>query len=165
MPSHLFTHLTPDDMSALIAYMRSVPASGVGHPDPVFEEGARREITAGIFTSSATQVRNEGSSWPTDAGEPYALGRYIVRATCAECHGISLRGEPPNSDVSPPPDLRMVAGYGLEQFRRLLQTGIAVGNRDVGLMSRVAQRRFVNLTDSEIDAVHRYLQRVAQLDP
>ncbi len=165
MPSHLFTHLTADDMSALIAYLRSIPPKGSVHPEPVFEEGARREIAAGTFTSSAAQVKTKGSLWPADAGEPHSLGRYIARGTCAECHGMDLRGGQPNPQAKPRPDLRMVAGYEREQFRRLLRTGRAVGDREVSLMSEVARGRYKHLTDAEIDAVHSYLQRVAEVDP
>ena len=165
MPSHLFTHLTQEDMSAVIAYLRSTPPSGAVHPEPVFEEGARREIAAGTFTSSAAQVKKEGSAWPPDAGEPHALGRYIVRGTCAECHGMPLRGGQPNPEAKPRPDLRMVASYEPEQFRRLLRTGIAPGDREVSLMSEVARGRYKHLTDAELDAVYRYLKRVAEIDP
>ncbi len=165
MPSHLFTHLAVDDMSAVIAYLRSMPKSGAVHPDPVFEEGARREIAAGTFTSSSAQVKKEGALWPPDAGESYSFGRYIARATCAECHGMTLRGGQPNPEAKPRPDLRMVAGYEPEQFSRLLRTGIAAGDREVSLMSGVARGRYKHLTDAELDAVYRYLKRVAEIDP
>ena len=165
MPSHLFTRLTPDDMSAVITYLRSVPPSGAVRPEPIFEEGARREIAAGTFISSVAQVKKEGSLWPPDAGKPFSLGRYIARATCAECHGITLRGGQPHPQAKPRPDLRMVAAYEPEQFRRLLRTGVAAGDREVSLMSEVARGRYKHLTDAELDAVYRYLRRVAELDP
>lgn len=165
MPSHLFTHLTQEDMAAVIAYLRSVPPSGAVHPDPIFEEAARREIAAGTFASSSAQVKKEGALWPPDAGEEYALGRYIVRATCAECHRMNLRGGQPDPEAKLRPDLRMVAAYEPKQFRRLLRTGLAVGDREVSLMSEVARGRYKHLRDAELDAVYRYLRRVAQIDP
>ncbi len=79
MPSHLFTHLAPEDMSALISFLRTVPPKGAVHPEAVFEEGARREIAAGTLRSSPAQVKQEGSSWPPDAGKAHALGRYLAR--------------------------------------------------------------------------------------
>jgi len=109
MPSHLFTHLTADDMAALAAFLRSRPPSGEIHPAPLFEEAARREIAAGTFISSRAQVEESGSLWPPDVGDDYRLGRYIVRATCAECHGMDLRGGQPHPQATPRPDLRMVA--------------------------------------------------------
>lgn len=163
MPSHLFTKLTHDDMSALIAWLRSRPPSGDVHPGPMFEEGARREIAAGLFRSSPAVVRAEGESWPPDAvGTDHRRARYIVRATCAECHGMDLRGGRPGPEAVRRPDLRMAAAYPLEDFRRLLRTGIAVGNREVSLMSEVARGRYRHLTDAEIDAVHAYLVAIGQ---
>lgn len=160
MPSHLFTHLTSDDMTALIAYLRSRPRAGEDHPLPVFEEGARREIAAGTFKSSPTQVREEGRQWPPNAGQQHALARYIVRATCAECHGINLEGGQPHPEATPRPDLRMVAAYERDQFNQLLRTGRAAGDREVGLMSEVARGRYRHLTDGEVEAIYRYLQVV-----
>jgi len=165
MPSHLFTHLTGDDMEALIAFLRSRPPTGAAHPPPAFEEDARREIAAGTFRSSRAQVAELGELWPPDAGDNHALGRYIVRATCAECHGMDLRGGQPNPQAAPRPDLRMVAAYEPAQFRRLLREGIAVGDREVGLMSEVARGRYRHLTDAELAAVHLYLRRVAEIAP
>jgi len=42
---------------------------------------------------------------------------------------------------------------------------MAAGNREVGLMSGVARGRYRHLTDAEVDAVHGYLQRVAEVAP
>ena len=165
MPSHLFTQLHRDDMAALIAFLRSRPPVGKSHPPPVFEEGARREIAAGTFTSSHAQTKAKGGLWPPEAGPGHALGRYIVRATCAECHGLDLRGGQPHPAATPRPDLRMAAAYDRADFRRLLKTGIAAGGREVSLMSEVARGRYAHLTDAEIDAVHLYLKRVAETAP
>ena len=165
MPSHLFTQLSADEMSALVAYLRSRPPSGEIHPAPTFEEGARREVAAGKLISSQAQVRKEGAAWPPDAGAEHALGRHIVRATCAECHGLDLRGGRPDPKAAPRPDLRMAAAYEPEQFRRLLRTGKAAGEREVGLMSEVARGRYRRLTDAEVDAIHGYLKTVAEVAP
>jgi mono/diheme cytochrome c family protein len=162
MPSHLFTQLTRDDMAALIAYLRSQPPRGDVRPPPVFEEGARREIAAGTFISSAASVEREGQSWPPGAGPQHRLARYIVRSTCAECHGMNLEGGQPNPQATPRPDLRMVAAYERSDFHRLLRTGKAAGNREVSLMSEVARGRYRHLTDAEVEALYQYLRAVGQ---
>jgi mono/diheme cytochrome c family protein len=164
MPSHLFSQLTEDDMAAVIAFLRSRPPSGPDRPAPVFEEEARREMAAGIFLSSPGLVKKLGVAWPPDAGPEHALGRYVVRATCAECHGMDLRGGQPNPKATPRPDLRMVAAYEPEAFRRLLRTGKAMGEREVGLMSEVARGRYRLLTDREVAAVYAYLRRVGEAE-
>ncbi len=158
MPSHLFTDLAPDDMSALIAYIRSMVPVGKVHPGPKWEEGARREIAAGTFKPSSAMVEEEGKLWPPDAGEKHNLARYVIRATCAECHGMNLEGGQPNLSAIPRPDLRIVAAYEPSQFEKLMKTGIAAGDREVGLMSEVARGRYSHLTDGEIKAIYAYLQ-------
>ena len=164
MPSHLFTHLQPAEMAAIIAWLRSQPPTGVEHPRPVFADAARREMADGSYRSSAGEVARAGKLWPPDAGAATARGRYIVRATCAECHGLDLRGGTPPGETTRP-DLRIVAGYDAAQFKTLLQTGIAIGGREVGLMSRVARGRFRHLTDAERTAVLDYLHKVAEVAP
>lgn len=165
MPSHLFTRLSKDDMAALILYLRASTPVGVEHPTPVFEADMRKEIAAGTFKSSRQIVAEEGAAWPPDAGSAHQLGRYVVRATCAECHGMELRGGQPFAGAKPRPDLRMVAAYDLQQFRQLLSTGKAPGGREVSLMSEVARGRYKLLSDNEVAAVHAYLQKVAEVAP
>lgn len=158
MPSYLFTALAPSDMAALIAFLRTRPEAGVDHPAPRFTEATQREIAAGTFKSSATQVREEGRIWPPDTAPSHGLARYIVRATCVECHRMNLAGGRPNPEAANRPDLRMVAAYDRAQFRRLLREGVAAGDREVGLMSQVSRGRYRHLTDAEIDAVYDYLR-------
>ncbi len=165
MPSHLFTRLSADDLAAVIAYLRSVPPGGEIHPPPVFEDGARKEIAAGLWKSSAVEVTEQGAAWPPDAGAEHAQGRYLVRATCAECHGMNLRGGTPHPGAKARPDLRLVAAYDASAFRHLLRTGKAAGEREVSLMSLVARGRYAQFTDAEIAAVHAYLGAVAASAP
>lgn len=161
MPSHLFTKITADDMAAVIAFLRSKPPTGEIHPAPVFEKGAREEIAAGTFKSSGALVAEEGNQWPPDAGEQHALGRYIVRATCTECHRMNLQGGQPNPTAKPRPDLRVImSAYDQGAFERLLRTGKAVGDREVGLMSEVARGRYRHLTNGELESVRRYLMAI-----
>ena len=162
MPSHLFTRLTAGDMTALIAFLRSRTPVGAVHPGPLFEDAARREVAAGTFKSSRAQVNEEGGRWPPDAGEQHRLGRYIVRATCAECHGMDLQGGQPHPDAVPRPDLRIVApAYDEAAFVRLLRNGKALGDRELSMMSGVARGRYRYFTDDELNAVRQYLLAVS----
>jgi cytochrome c553 len=165
MPSHLFTHLTDEDMGALITFLRTRSPTGPVRPEPVFEKGAKQEIAAGTFASSRVQVKEKATMWPPDVGAEHALGRYVARGTCAECHGLDLRGGQPHAEAKMRPDLRMVAGYDREQFTRLMRTGKAVGNRELTLMSEVARGRYKHLTNAEIDALYQYLTKVAETAP
>ncbi len=165
MPSHIFTRLTDADLAAVIAFLRSRPVAGPVRPLPLWEAGARAEIEAGIFRSAPAEIAASKADQPPDVGDDFALGRYLVRATCAECHGLDLRGGTPYPGAVARPDLRMAAAYEAEPFERLLRTGVAMGDREVGLMSEVSRGRFSHFTEQELRAVHQYLQQVAATDP
>lgn len=165
MPSYLFTSLKPAEMAAVIAFLRSRPATGVDHPRPVFEAKAKAEMAAGIYRSSRAEVARRGKEAPPDLGAAFARGRHIVRATCAECHGLDLRGGTPEPGAVARPDLRIAAGYDSAQFKQLLQAGIPIGGRDIGLMGQVARGRYKQFTDSEREAVLAYLHKLADVVP
>lgn len=160
MPSHIFTQLSDDDLVSIVAFLRSKPPVGPVHPRPAFAAAGRAEIEAGLFKSAPTKISESSTAQPPDLGEDLALGRYLVRATCAECHGLELQGGTPYPGAAARPDLRMVAAYDAAQFDRLMRTGIAIGDREVGLMSEVARGRFTHFTEREQQAVHHYLQRL-----
>lgn len=165
MPSHLFTQLSNDDKAALIAYLRAQPAKGEVHPAPKFMPEIEKEIADGIWKSAKQDVAEQGKVWPFDAGAEHKQARYIVRATCAECHGMNLRGGQLFPEDPVKPDLRIAAAYDLKDFTKLLRTGVPAGERKLGLMADVAQGRYVHLTDAEIAAIHAYLKQVAEKDP
>ncbi|MBN8846370.1 MAG: c-type cytochrome [Sphingomonadales bacterium] len=165
MPSHLFTQLADADMAALIAFIRSRPKKGAEHPPPVFGPGAKKEMAEGLYVSSAETVARSGKAWPPDMGQEHARARYIVRATCAECHEMTLRGGIPYPGAEPRADLRIAGAYELKDFSHLLHTGTAAGNRKLGLMGEVARGRYSHFSEAEIAAIHAYLKAVAERDP
>ena len=61
------------------------------------------------------------------------------------------------------PSLAVAAGYPLEDFKRFLRTGVALGGRTLPTMTPVAKSRFVHFTDSEIEALHVYFGEFAEI--
>jgi hypothetical protein len=55
------------------------------------------------------------------------------------------------------PPLTVVAAYPAEAFTRLMREGVALGDRELGMMGGVARNRFTHFTDAEIGALHAYL--------
>lgn len=51
----------------------------------------------------------------------------------------------------------MVSAYDPEAFTRLLRSGVALGGRQLGVMSQQARNNLAQLTDSEISALYSYL--------
>jgi mono/diheme cytochrome c family protein len=154
MPSAMFFHLTDQDLAAIIAFLRSQPAqNGLTR---VFEPGprARWDMARGDWLSAREEILRLGPRMPSpDPADTIATGRYLARTVCSECHGADLTG---SGDT---PNLRVVAGaYSPEHFARLMQTGIAVGDRQLGLMAVVARTRFSHFRPDEVAAVYAFLK-------
>lgn len=121
---------------------------------------ARVMLAAGIFKPAAAEVRetDTASGFFPAFGQTNSEGAYLARTACTECHGAKLEGGGGS------PDLRIAAGYNLDDFKRLMRTGKALGNRELKLMSSVARDRFTHFTDDEIRALHSYLVARAARD-
>jgi cytochrome c553 len=154
MPSGMFSPLRDDHLGKIIAYIRSVPPSEGEPRDVRLRLGARVMFALGKFKPAAVEVHEAEAAaalFPRP-GETNGQGAYLARTVCTECHGAKLEGH-----ESGAPDLRIAAGYTLEQFTELMRTGNALGGRELKLMSSVARNRFSHLTDDEIRALHSYL--------
>ena len=157
MPSEIFQHLSDAELTALLAYLRSLPPAGQPtQPRLPFEEESKQLIAKGELKPAADFVREEKALAPVDLGPRHALGRYITRVTCAECHGAELKGRDN-------PDLIVASGYGREEFERLLTQGIPTGGRKLKpMMEGVAKDRFARMTRHERDALYAYLEARAE---
>ena len=162
MPSQRFTRLSAPDMAALIAYLRSRPPAGEAHPRVRIGPGARRLIASGELKSAAQLAQAERNVWPPRLDGRHGWALYMIRATCAECHGPELKGEPVHEEGETAPDLAVAGGYTRAQFHHLLRTGEPTGGRRLRLMADVARERFVHLTDREVDAIYDYLKARAE---
>jgi mono/diheme cytochrome c family protein len=161
MPSEIFQHLSDADMKALIAGLRSLKPGGqpTQLPKP-WEPDAKAMIASGELKTAKNTVEQEKSVAPVDLGPKYALGRYITRVTCAECHGPKLEGGKPGE----PPNLIVAGGYTRAEFETLMTKGVASGGRKLKnpLMGEVARERFSHFTPHERDAIYAYLKARAE---
>jgi len=159
MPSETFVALTDEDLARIIAFLKSLPeAAG---PGPSISAGpiGRMGLVVGKFKMVAQLIAETVA--PPDATSVEAKnGRYLARTVCAECHGTALRGDT-NPDFTSP-DLRIVAAYSPDAFAQLLRTGIAIGGRNVGVMSAQSRNNLSHLTDSEIAALYSYLHSLPE---
>lgn len=167
MPSYNFALMSDDDISALIAYLRSAPVTSKTLPEPDLGWEVRRLIVRGRGHHMAEWVARMPPLVLSENDETkLARGEYIAKTTCNECHGFDLRG-----DVAPDfttPDLAMVVAYSDEDFRRLMKTGEAIGGRnDLGLMTMVAKDRFAYFSGQELDDLLAYLRTLpgSPIDP
>ena len=149
MPSDIYSNFSDDEVASIIAYLRSLKPLGALTPEPRFGLVIRTLLVLGVLNSPENKP-------PLDLGPRYERGRHLGLIACAECHMTDFHGAPNNSFV-PAPDLTLVAGYDRSDFFKLMRTGKAAGNREVGIMSRTARHRFTHLTDDEINAIYDYL--------
>jgi len=159
MPSEVFAGLTDEDLGRIIAFLKSLPETA--GPGPSISPGpiGRFGLVVGKFKMVADLLA-EAVPPPEAANKEAKYGRYLARTVCAECHGTDLRGGS-NPDFTSP-DLRVVAAYSPEAFTELLRTGVALGGRDVGVMSKQSRKNLSHLTDSEIAALYSYLHSMPE---
>ena len=163
MPSETFQHMSQPDMAALIDYLRTLrPAGPPTQARLPWEPEAEKMIAEGKLKPAAAWVAEVRTKAPLDLGSQHALGRYITRVTCAECHGPELKGIPGDT-----PDLIVAGGYSREEFEKLITQGVLTGNRKLKneLMADVARNRFAKLTAHERDALYAYLKARAEQQP
>jgi cytochrome c553 len=157
MPSDAFSRLSDRETADLIAYLRTFPAKGLVQPAKQIGPVGRIGVLIGRFKSEPQMLADQRGLEPVDLGPQYTQGRELARA-CMECHGRELKG----GDLAHAPDLAIAGAYELADFEKLLRTGIAAGDRKVGLMSEAAPGRFNAFTHDEIAALHAYLKARAE---
>ena len=155
MPSGMFQALSDEDLAHILTFLRSEPA--VRGLDPRLDVGplGRVGLVLGQFQPAAQVARQQAVPAPAatpSAGDSLALGRYLALTSCTECHGADLLGR----DGTPP--LTVAVAYSPEELRSFFRTGAAKGGRELALMSDMARRRFSQLTDAEVRALHAYLR-------
>jgi cytochrome c553 len=154
MPSEAFHHLTDEDLAAIIAYIRAQPMQPPPEIDSAYHFLVRLGLVLDRFDLPAETIRDEVQRMPApDRNDPLQLGGYLAQIACAECHGRGLDGNPEMNA----PSLAIVRGYSRTDFATLMTRGKALGDREVGLMSRVTRDRFGAFTSTERDALFDYL--------
>ena len=151
MPSDGFSVMTDEDLTAILSFIASYPLQDGEAVSSFVGPLGRFGLITGLFEMAAENTRPK----PWQEGfrnDPMKLGEYLAIMACAECHGPDLEGQ---ADFTPP--LTIAKAYALPDFRKLMSTGVGLGDRDLGLMSRVAEFRFSLLTDTEVAALHTYL--------
>jgi cytochrome c553 len=156
MPSEMFRHLSDADLARLVAYLRTVPVTPEGVQEKTEVRILGRLILAkGDFNPAASNIESLPAAVAGfDANDPVSRGHYLVMNACSECHGQDLKGFAPANS----PALVVAKGYSLEQFTRLMQQGVGLGERQFKLMSPTAKARFTQFKPDEVAAVYAYLQ-------
>jgi mono/diheme cytochrome c family protein len=151
MPSEDDMYMSESDVAALLAWLRSLSATGPMRPAPEWDMAARLGLLDGQIVPAVLAVRDAPSS--LDLGPRYDGGRYLARIACSECHGTDLEGSPAHGA----PDLDTISFYSRSAFFDLLRRGRGAANRRVPAMRRLSAVRFHIFADYEIMALYDYL--------
>lgn len=169
MPSEEYTKLADDDVAAIIAYLRSVPAVDRELPEKNLKLVARGLLTGGVI-KHAYDIIDHSVTPPATApvGETVQYGEYLANiGGCTGCHGPGLSG---GKIPGAPPDFKPAANitpkgighYTEADFFRALREGVRPGNAPID--SSMPFRFTKLMTDLEIKAIHSYLKTVPAKD-
>ncbi len=154
MPSAGYSLLSDEQVSSIIAFMRSIPTSNKPTVKPSIGILSRLEMAVGRFKYQHQLVDQIGRSSPVIIGnQSQEQGRRWALAACSECHGISLKGR---LDLGSPP-LVIVKGYTFEQFKLLMRRGVNISGQKMGLMTTVSRSRFKHFSEEELLQLYQYL--------
>jgi mono/diheme cytochrome c family protein len=165
MPSHEFAQITDEDLAAIVAYARQLPASATPVPPTTLGPlilaldvaGQVDAYPASLIDHTAPHVERLTEA-PTAA-----YGKYLA-STCTGCHGPGLSG---GKMPGTPPDFPAAANitpsgighYSLADFTRLLRSGVRPDGTPVN--SGMPWKFTQSLNDTEIAALYAYLKTVA----
>lgn len=155
MPSDMFYHLSDEDLARIVAFIKSEDLIESDLPDTRYRLMARLMIALGQFEVDAARVAAlDSRAAAPEPGPTPEYGKYLAMTNCTECHGMRLEG----GFMGQAPTLRVTKGYSREQFGRLMEEGVAIGDRELGTMASVSRSRFNHFTEEEVDALYAFLQ-------
>jgi mono/diheme cytochrome c family protein len=152
------SRLSDDDIQALVAYIRSVPAAGAPTPNPPDALNPLGLVMLGagqlppgkpVFTGAITAP-------PKAATAEY--GAYILSYhDCRTCHGADLLGGVPGQIGTIGPGLTVVKDWKREQFIATLRTGVDPNGYHLD-GDRMPWRAIGKMDDEELGAIYAYLK-------
>ena len=169
MPSLFFHVMSEEDITSVIAYMKTVPP--VDNVLPETKPGPLFYILIGAGPlaneMSARVIDHEAPFTPAPAeGETPEYGEYLVTiGQCRACHGADLAGGQVNKSAPVGPNLTPGGEVGVwsdEGFIETLQTGTTPHGHQLDTF--MPWKFFRNMTDSELRAIRAYLLSQPKLE-
>lgn len=173
MPSANFRNMSDEDVQALVAYLRSQPATGGPSPKNQFNVLGAIFMNLSDFRTAQQPVGHVTAPTP---GTP-AYGKYLVEILgCRDCHGTQLQGKVENGQPGPPPGpnlTKIVPQWTEEEFMTFFNTGTLPGGTKVPILtlkSGFSEPRMpwqivrVATTDEELKDLFTYLHTLPPLE-
>ena len=167
MPSHEFNPIGDDDLAAMIAAIRAMPAV-----DRAPVENRAGPVAAMLFLTGKmallpAELIDHEAPRPTtpQPGSTVEYGAYLATG-CVGCHGMTLSGgkipggppgTPEPANITPDPETG-IGRWTQADFVRVLREGIRPDGRQVDAFMPVAMTK--EFTDMELEAIWKYLRTV-----
>jgi mono/diheme cytochrome c family protein len=169
MPSLFFHVMSEDDLTSVIAYMKTIPPVDNVLPETKPGPMLYALIGAGPFAEemSARVIDHDAPfvSAPEE-GETPEYGEYLVTiGQCRACHGDELAGGQVSPSAPIGPNLTSGGEMGFwneKTFFSVIRTGTHPSGRE--LDSYMPWKFFANMTDSELRAIRAYLLSLPKLE-
>lgn len=138
MPAGEFLRMSDQELSDIIAYIRSLPPVDREVPPPSLGPLGKVLVATGQLTAAADLIPthdDEHPEAPPAAEVGIAFGEHLT-ATCTGCHNVRLTGGPimggdpawgPAANLTPHAD--GLQGWSYEDFRRAMQEGVRPDGR------------------------------------
>lgn len=167
MPAEDYARMTEQDMAALVAHVRSLPAAEGGGAELRLPVPAWAAYGLGAIRDASEKIDHHAApSTPVPRAVSVEHGAYVAQM-CVGCHGAGLKGGPiPGGAPDWPDAARLVPGEGdvmpryeaPEAFVSMLRTGRRPDGTRVKVMPFEA---LAELDDVDARALHLYLRSQA----
>jgi mono/diheme cytochrome c family protein len=148
--------LSDEDIRAVIAYIRSVPATGKPTGNPPDHLNLLGIVMLGAGMLPKGNPVSIGSVTAPPASSTLLYGEYILSyQDCRACHGAKLTGGVPGQLAPLGPDLNLVKGWKFEDFVTTMRTGVDPNGHE--LSKQMPWRPIGRMSDKELNAVYEYL--------
>jgi mono/diheme cytochrome c family protein len=151
--------LSDDDIRAVIAYIRSLPAAGKQTPNPPDHLNLLGVMMLGAGMLPQGNPVSTGIVTAPPKTPTLQYGEYILSyQDCRSCHGDKLTGGVPGQLGPLGPDLNLVKRWKLEQFITTMRTGVDPNGHE--LSKQMPWQPIGRMGDEELRAVYEYLTQL-----
>jgi mono/diheme cytochrome c family protein len=171
MPATAFWHFSDEDLGAIIAYLKSLPAVDKETREPQFNLLGKALIGAGMLDKGvliAKYIDHETRPAVPSALVSIDYGNYVVNVSgCVDCHGPTLSGGK-SSDPTAKAAPNLTPGGELSvwkeaDFIKAIRTGVTPTGHPLD-PAQMPWEHYKNLSDDELKAVFLYLQFLPKLE-
>lgn len=171
MPSADFQNMSDEELSDIVAYIRSLPTVNDTVPPPTFGPLGKLLLATGKMRLAVDEISDPMAThakYPPKTDTTRAFGQHLAEV-CMGCHGKNLSGGPiPGGDPSWPPAANLtphadgLAGWTFHQFATVLRTGKKPDGTSVRspMSKMVAYGKKKNMSDVELKALWAYVSTV-----